>query len=130
MQAAIAACHARAMHPEDTDWNQVVILYEELADCAPSPIVELNRAVAISMASGPDAALALVDELVASDTLNGYHLLHNVRGDLLDRMNRHGEAAAEFARAAELAGNLPERELSMARARASRARATSLSSSG
>jgi RNA polymerase sigma factor (sigma-70 family) len=128
LQAAIGACHVRALHPEDTDWDQVVLLYGELAGRAPSPIVELNRAVAISMASGPDAALELVDELVATHTLDGYHLLHNVRGDLLDRLGRHAEAAAEFALASKLAGSLPDRELSEERARASRAQAASLTS--
>ena len=123
MQAAIAACHARSFRPEETDWAQVVALYGELARRAPSPIVELNRAVAISMASGPGPALDLVDQLVETGTLERYHLLYSVRGDLLDKLGRHAEAAAEFERAARLATNTPERELSEQRARASRARA-------
>jgi RNA polymerase sigma factor (sigma-70 family) len=122
LQAAIAACHARAFRPEDTDWGEVVALYGELARQAPSPIVELNRAVAVSMASGPDAALDLVDQLVATQTLDRYHLLASVRGDLLDRVGRHAEAAAEFDRAATLATNERERVLSEQRARVSRAR--------
>jgi RNA polymerase sigma factor (sigma-70 family) len=120
LQAAIAACHARCFRPEDTDWNELVALYGELARTAPSPIVELNRAVAISRASGPDAALALVDQLVETGTLQRYHLLYSVRGDLLDRLGRHDEAASEFDRAVALATNGPERALSAERARASR----------
>jgi predicted RNA polymerase sigma factor len=122
LQAAIAACHARSFRPEETDWAQVVALYGELARRAPSPIVELNRAVAISMASGPGPALDLVDQLVETRTLERYHLLWSVRGDLLDKLGRHAEAAAEFDRAARLATNTPERDLSGQRARASRAR--------
>jgi len=123
LQAAIAACHARSFRPEETDWAQVVTLYGELARRAPSPIVELNRAVAISMASGPGPALHLVDQLVETGTLERYHLLYSVRGDLLDKLGRPAEAAGEFERAARLATNMPERELSERRARASRARA-------
>jgi RNA polymerase sigma factor (sigma-70 family) len=123
LQAAIAACHARSFRAEETDWAKVVALYGELARRAPSPIVELNRAVAISMASGPGPALDLVDQLVETRTLERYHLLSSVRGDLLDRLGRHAEAAAEFERAARLATNTPERDLSEQRARASRARA-------
>jgi len=123
LQAAIAACHARSFRPEETDWAQVVTLYGELARRAPSPIVELNRAVAISMASGPAPALDLVDQLVETRTLERYHLLYSVRGDLLDKLGRHADAAAEFERAARLATNTPERDLSAQRARASRARA-------
>ena len=123
LQAAIAACHARSFRPEETDWAQVVTLYGELARRAPSPIVELNRAVAISMASGPGPALNLVDQLVETGTLERYHLLYSVRGDLLDKLGRPAEAAAEFERAAGLATNTPERDLSEQRARASRARA-------
>jgi predicted RNA polymerase sigma factor len=122
LQAAIAACHARSFRAEETDWARVVALYDELARRTPSPIVELNRAVAISMASGPGPALDLVDQLVESRTLERYHLLSSVRGDLLDRLGRHAEAAAEFERAALLATNTPERDLSEQRARASRAR--------
>ena len=121
LQAAIAACHARAFRPEDTDWDQVVSLYGELARTAPSPIVELNRAVAVSMASGPESALQLVDQLVETGTLERYHLLPSVRGDLLDRLGRYEEAALEFDRAAELATNAQERRLSRERARACRA---------
>jgi RNA polymerase sigma factor (sigma-70 family) len=120
LQAAIAALHARAFRPEDTDWDGVVALYGELATATPSPIVELNRAVAVSMASGPDAALQLVDQLVETGTLERYHLLSSVRGDLLDRVGRHDEAALEFDRAAALATNAQERALSEERARTSR----------
>ena len=124
LQAAIAACHARSFRAEDTDWGRVVGLYGELARTAPSPIVELNRAVALSMASGPEAALQLVDQLVETRTLERYHLLHSVRGDLLDQLGRHAEAAAGFDRAAALATNARERGLSEGRARTSRDRAT------
>src|SRR5580704_12972130 len=123
LQAAIAACHARSFRGEETDWARVVALYGELARRTPSPIVELNRAVAISMASGPVPALDLVDQLVETRTLERYHLLYSVRGDLLDKLGRHAEAAGEFERAARLAANGPERDLSAQRARASRARA-------
>ncbi len=123
LQAAIAACHARSFRAEDTDWGRVVGLYGELARTAPSPIVELNRAVAVSMASGPDAALQLVDQLVETRTLERYHLLASVRGDLLDQLGRHAEAAAEFDHAATLATNVQERGLSEGRARTSRDRA-------
>ena len=120
LQAAIAACHARAFRSEETDWVQLVSLYDDLAAAMPSPIVELNRAVAVSMARGPAPALPLVDALVDTGALARYHLLHNVRGDLLDKLGRHVEAAAEFDRAAALARNAPERRLSEDRARASR----------
>jgi RNA polymerase sigma factor (sigma-70 family) len=123
LQAAIAACHARAFRPEETDWRRLVELYQVLATTRPSPIVELNRAVAISMAYGPAAALDLVDQIVATNTLVEYHLLHNVRGDLLDKVGRHAEAAAEFQRAAELATNRAERNLSLQRAKETAARA-------
>jgi len=122
LQAAIAACHARSFRASETDWDQLVALYDELAQVAPSPIVELNRAVAVSMASGPDVALALVDELVASGRLERYHLLSSVRGDLLDKLGRRDEAAAEFERAALLATNAQERTLLEERAGASRGR--------
>jgi RNA polymerase sigma-70 factor, ECF subfamily len=121
LQAAIAARHVRAFRPEDTDWDAVVSLYSELARTAPSPIVELNRAVAVSMASGPESALQLVDQLVETGTLERYHLLSSVRGDLLDRLGRFDEAALEFDRAAEGATNTQERMLSEERARACRA---------
>jgi predicted RNA polymerase sigma factor len=123
LQAAIAARHVRAFRPEDTDWDGVVSLYGELARTAPSPIVELNRAVAVSMASGPESALRLVDQLVETGTLERYHLLSSVRGDLLDRLGRFDEAALEFDRAAEGATNTQERMLSEERARACRAAA-------
>jgi RNA polymerase sigma factor (sigma-70 family) len=123
LQAAIAARHARAFRPEDTDWNEVVALYGELARSAPSPIVELNRAVAVSMASGPKIALELVDQLVETGTLERYHLLSSVRGDLLERLGRHEEAALEFDRAAARASNAQEQMLSEERARVSRSAA-------
>jgi RNA polymerase sigma-70 factor, ECF subfamily len=123
LQRAIAACHARAFHAEETDWDGLVTLYGELARTSPSPIVELNRAVAVSMASGPQAALTLVDQLTATGTLERYHLLYSVRCDLLDRLGRGAEAAAEFDRAAVLATNAQERNLSERRARTCRSRA-------
>lgn len=122
LQAAIAACHARSFRPEETDWDEVVALYGELARTAPSPIVELNRAVAVGMATGPEAALHLVDQLVESHMLDRYHLLSSVRGDLLERLGRHAEAAQEFDRAASRATNAQERQLSEERARVSRTR--------
>jgi RNA polymerase sigma-70 factor, ECF subfamily len=120
LQAAIANCHTRAFRPEDTDWNALLALYTELARLTPSPVVELNRAVAVSRARGPQPALDLVDVLVATGMLERYHLLYSVRGDLLDQLGRHTEAAEEFARAAALARNEPERALSAARAEESR----------
>ncbi|GAB3565863.1 RNA polymerase sigma factor [Amycolatopsis endophytica] len=117
LQAAIAACHARAGAPEDTDWARIAALYGELADVMPSPVVELNRAVAVSMARGPEAALPLVDALAAEPTLARYHLLPTVRGDLLAKVGRFEEAKAEFARAAELTRNAREREVLIARAK-------------
>ncbi|HUZ52779.1 MAG TPA: RNA polymerase sigma factor [Streptosporangiaceae bacterium] len=117
LQAAIAACHARAFRPEETDWTQMTALYGVLAEVMPSPIVELNRAVAVSMASGPQAGLDLVDQLAAEPSLRGYHLLPSVRGDLLMKLGRAGEAQAEFRRASELTTNARERELSEQRAR-------------
>jgi RNA polymerase sigma factor (sigma-70 family) len=118
LQAAIAACHARARTAEQTDWPRIAALYDALARLAPSPVVELNRAVAISMAFGPAAGLELVDELVAEPSLKGYHLLPGVRGDLLFKLERLDEARAEFVRAAELTRNARERELLLARASA------------
>ncbi|RJQ86022.1 RNA polymerase sigma factor [Amycolatopsis panacis] len=115
-QAAIAACHARALAPEDTDWTRIALLYEGLAQLTPSPVIELNRAVAVSMASGPAAGLALVDRLVGESALKNYHLLPSVRGDLLDKLGRHDEARAEFERAAEMTGNARERALLLGRA--------------
>jgi RNA polymerase sigma factor (sigma-70 family) len=123
LQAAIAACHARAFRAGDTDWERIAGLYQVLAEVTPSPVVELNRAVAVSMASGPQAGLDLVDALAADESLQGYHLLPSVRGDLLLKLGRPDEARAEFERAAELTRNEPERQLSMERARAARAEA-------
>ncbi|MEV0895252.1 DUF6596 domain-containing protein [Actinoplanes sp. NPDC049802] len=116
LQAAIAACHARARHFDDTDWRRMAALYELLAATAPSPVVELNRAVALSMAFGPEAGLALLDQLAAFPALRGYHLLPSVRGDLLARLGRHAEARAEFERAASLTRNERERALLLGRA--------------
>ena len=118
LQAAIAACHARAVTPEETDWARIVALYEALAQLAPSPIVELNRAVAVAMAFGPAAGLELVDRLAPEPYLNSYHLLPSVRGDLLFKLGRFGEAQTEFERAAVLTRNARERELLLDRAAA------------
>jgi RNA polymerase sigma-70 factor, ECF subfamily len=118
LQAAIAACHARARTPEETDWAQIVALYAELARLAPSPVVELNRAVALAMAFGPAAGLELVDALTSEPSLESYHLLPSVRGDLLKKLGRMDEARAEFERAASLTRNTRERELLIGRARA------------
>jgi RNA polymerase sigma factor (sigma-70 family) len=118
LQAAIAACHARARTNEETDWARIVALYDVLAGVTPSPIVELNRAVAVSMASGPAAALPLVDALAKEPLLAQYHLLPSVRGDLLAKLGRAREARAEFQRAAGMAKNARERELLLARAAA------------
>ncbi|HYG27744.1 MAG TPA: RNA polymerase sigma factor [Caulobacteraceae bacterium] len=119
LQAAIAACHASALRAEDTDWPRIAALYAALARIAPSPIVELNRAVALSMAFGPQAGLDLVDQLVGEAALRTYHLLPAVRGDLLARLGRHDEARAEFTRAAALTRNDRERALLLARAQES-----------
>lgn len=116
LQAAIAACHARPARFEDTDWAAIAALYDRLAALTPSPVVELNRAVAVSMAESPAAALALVDALAADPALKDYHLLPSVRGDLLERMGRTDEARAEFVRAAELTRNERERALLLGRA--------------
>jgi RNA polymerase sigma factor (sigma-70 family) len=118
LQAELAACHARARTPEETDWPRIVSLYESLSRVAPSPIVDLNRAVAISMAFGPAAGLELVDALTAERSLENYHLLPSVRGDLLKKLGRVDEARAEFERAASLTRNARERQLLLARARA------------
>jgi predicted RNA polymerase sigma factor len=118
LQAAIAACHARARTPEQTDWAAIAALYDALAQIAPSPVVELNRAVALAMAFGPAAGLELVDALTSEPSLKGYHLLPSVRGDLLARLGRLDEARAEFERAAALTRNVRERELLLERARA------------
>ena len=109
LQAAISACHAHARVAADTDWERIVALYDALAQLMPSPVVELNRAVAVGMAFGPEAALELVDELAGDPALAGYHLLPTVRGDLLARLGRRAEAGAEFERAASLTENTRER---------------------
>jgi predicted RNA polymerase sigma factor len=118
LQAAIAACHARALTPEETGWARIVALYVALAQLAPSPVVELNRMVAVAMAFGSAAGLELVDGLTAEPSLRGYHLLPSVRGDLLKKLGRFDEARAEFERAAALTRNARERELLLDRARA------------
>jgi predicted RNA polymerase sigma factor len=116
LQAAIAACHARARTAEETDWERIAALYDALAQLAPSPVVELNRAVAFAMAYGPAAGLELVDALSSEPSLQRYHLLPSVRGDLLAKLGRLGEARAEFERAASLTRNTRERELLLGRA--------------
>ena len=116
LQAAIAACHARARTPEETDWLRIVGLYGALAEIVPSPIVDLNRAVALSFAFGPEAGLKLVDAIGAEPALKNYHLLPGVRGDLLVKLGRHAEARAEFERAASLTRNERERALLLKRA--------------
>jgi predicted RNA polymerase sigma factor len=116
LQAAIAACHARALVAEDTDWPRIVMLYATLSEVAPSPIVELNRAVAVSMAFGPAAGLALADALRGEPALDGYHLLPSVRGDLLAKLGRLDEARQELERAASLTRNARERELLLRKA--------------
>lgn len=116
VQAAIAGCHAAAVRYEDTDWTAIATLYGRLVLLVPSPVVELNRAVAVSMARGPEAALPLVDALAAEPALRAYHLLPSVRGDLLERLGRPAEARAEFERAAALTHNAQERALLLHRA--------------
>jgi predicted RNA polymerase sigma factor len=118
LQAAIAACHARASGPEQTDWERIVALYDALAQLHPSPVVELNRAVAVSMAYGPAAGLELVDELAEDGKLAEYHLLPSVRADLLQKLGRTIEARTEFERAASMARNDRERALLLDRAAA------------
>jgi RNA polymerase sigma-70 factor, ECF subfamily len=115
LQAAISACHARARAAEDTDWERIVALYDGLAQVMPSPVVELNRSVAIGMAFGPEAALELVEGLRSEPALRDYHLLPTVRGDLLEKLGRNEEARAEFQRAASLTQNSREREVLLAR---------------
>jgi predicted RNA polymerase sigma factor len=117
LQASIAACHARALTPEQTDWARIATLYEQLATVTPSPVVELNRAVAVGMAYGPQAGLDLVDQLLDEPSMRGYHLLPSVRGDLLVKVGRLDEAREEFERAASLTRNTRERELLLERAR-------------
>ena len=116
LQAAIAACHARARTAEETDWVKIAALYAALSEVAPSPIVELNRGVAVAMAFGPEAGLAVIDGVAAEPVLAGYHLLPSVRGDLLFRLRRFEESRAEFERAASLTRNARERGLLQARA--------------
>jgi RNA polymerase sigma factor (sigma-70 family) len=118
LQAAIAACHARARTPEETEWERVVALYDALVQLTPSPVVELNRAVAVSMAFGPAAGLELTDALLSEPSLRDYHLLPSVRGDLLAKLGRLEQATDEFKRAASLARNLRERDLLLRRAAA------------
>lgn len=117
LQATIAACHARARTPEETDWARIAALYDALAQLTPSPVVELNRAVAVSMAYGPAAGLEIVDALTSEPSLQNYHLLPGVRGDLLARLGRFSEARAEFERAAQLTRNARESALLIERAR-------------
>ncbi|MEO8857435.1 MAG: RNA polymerase sigma factor [Burkholderiaceae bacterium] len=121
LQAALAACHARALRAADTDWMQIVALYDALSQVAPSPVVELNRAVAVGMASGPAAGLKIVDALMSEPSLARYHLRHSVRGDLLFKLGRSAEARAEFERAAAMTRNGRERELLLGRARDAKA---------
>ncbi|NMO13689.1 RNA polymerase sigma factor [Pyxidicoccus fallax] len=118
LQAAIAACHARARTAEETDWERIAELYGVLARVAPSPVVELNRAVAVAMAHGPAEGLEIVDALMSEPSLEGYHLLPSVRGDFLFKLGRLGEARAEFERAASLTRNAREKELLLGRAAA------------
>jgi predicted RNA polymerase sigma factor len=118
LQAAIAACHARARTAEETDWARIAALYDALAQLSPSPIVELNRSVAVAMAFGPAAGLEIIDTLTSEPSLKVYHLLPSVRGDFLFKLGRFAEAQAEFARAASLTQNARERKLLLDRARA------------
>jgi RNA polymerase sigma factor (sigma-70 family) len=120
LQAAIAACHARARTSDETDWQQIAALYDALAQLTPSPVIELNRAVAVAMAFGPAAGLEIVDELRSEPTLQNYHLLPAVRGDFLMKLGRLAEARAEFERAASLTRNSRERALLLERAAAAR----------
>jgi predicted RNA polymerase sigma factor len=119
LQAEIAACHARALTAEETDWSQIVALYTELARVTPSPVIELNRAVAVGMAYGPEQALELLEPLRTEPLLRNYHLLPSVRGDFLERLSRHSEAAVEFECAAALTRNEREKTFLTERARAS-----------
>ena len=122
VQARIAACHAQAVRFEDTDWMAIAVLYRHLMVLIPSPVVELNRAVAVSMSEGPEAGLRLVDALTDEPALENYHLLPSVRGDLLERLGRREEACAEFERAASMTRNERERELLVEKACCSRSR--------
>ena len=121
LQAAIAACHARARSAEETEWTRIAALYAQLGVLTPSPIIELNRAVAVSMADGPAAGLEIIDALRASPALKRYHLLPSVRADLLVRLGRHQEAYIEFMQAAQLTQNTRERELLLRRAATAKA---------
>jgi len=116
LQAAIAACHARAVTAAATDWPRIAALYSALAQVAPSPVIELNRAVAVGMADGPAAGLAIIDTLLSEPSLKNYHLLPSVRADLLRKLGRYEEARAEFQRAAQLTQNSRERDLLLSRA--------------
>jgi RNA polymerase sigma-70 factor, ECF subfamily len=116
LQAAIAACHARARVADETDWPRIAALYDALAERSPSPVVELNRAVALAMAFGPATGLDLVDQLAEANVLQGYYLLPAVRGDLLEKLGRLGEARAEFERAATMTQNARERDVLLGRA--------------
>jgi RNA polymerase sigma-70 factor, ECF subfamily len=116
LQAAIAACHARAHTAAETDWPRIAALYQQLAVASPSPVVELNRAVAVGMASGPSAGLEIVDALTSEPALRGYHLFPAVRGDLLAKLGRADEARAAFELAASLTRNAREREVLLERA--------------
>jgi predicted RNA polymerase sigma factor len=120
LQAAIAACHARARTPEETDWQRIAALYGELYRVMPSPVVELNRGVAVAMAYGPSAGLEVVDRLTEEPSLRSYHLLPSVRGDLLSKLGRLEEARLEFERAASQTRNAREQKLLLERAAASR----------
>jgi predicted RNA polymerase sigma factor len=117
LQAAIAACHARALTADETDWKRIAALYNTLSRVTPSPVVDLNRAVAVAMAFGPQAGLELVDALTSAASHQGYHLLPSVRGDLLVKLGRWDEARREFERAASLTRNGRERALLLGRAR-------------
>ena len=123
LQAAIAACHAQAQTAADTNWEQIAMLYRALAALAPSPVVELNRAVAVAMADSPERGLEITDSLTAEPALSGYHHLPSVRADLLTRLGRYDEAAGEFRRAASLTRNIPERTVLLQRAAECDARA-------
>jgi predicted RNA polymerase sigma factor len=127
LQAAIIACHAAAMTADDTDWPRISGLYAELASLVRSPVIDLNRAVAVGMAEGPEAALVIVDRLAHEPALKSYHLLPSVRGDLLQKLGRYKEARAAFEAAAALAGN--KREQDLLRRRAADAGAAAMSSS-
>jgi predicted RNA polymerase sigma factor len=125
LQAAIVACHAEAQTAEDTDWPRIVGFYSELLTLVPSPVIALNRAVAVGMAEGPEAGLKIVDQLIGEPALKSYHLLPGVRGDLLHKLGRYDEARAAFEAAAQLAGNQREQELMKRRAAEAAKAATS-----